>query len=167
MNIEIINGDITELKVDAIVNAANCSLLGGGGVDGAIHRKAGPVLLEECRKFKGCKTGDAVITKAYNLQCKFVIHTPGPVWHGGDNAEAELLESCYFNSLNLANKFKLKTLAFPSISTGVYGYPIKKATKIAIETVRNYKGEFPSKVIFVTFSLQDYDVYQEYNFDKK
>lgn len=160
MLIELYRGDITKLAVDAIVNAANCSLLGGGGVDGAIHRAAGPQLLEECRKFNGCKTGEAVITAGYNLPAKHVIHTPGPVWKGGDRNEPELLKSCYINSLKLAEENKLESIAFPSISTGVYGFPIDKASKIAVETVRNWNGNFPAKIIFVTFSASDYAVYQ-------
>lgn len=160
MKIELFQGDITKLEVDAIVNAANCSLLGGGGVDGAIHRAAGPQLLEECRKFGGCQTGEAVITAGCNLPAKHVIHTPGPVWNGGNRNEPELLKSCYTNCLKLAEENKLESIAFPSISTGIYGFPIEKASKIAVETVRNWSGEFPSKVIFVTFSSSDYAVYQ-------
>jgi len=162
MDIEILKCDITELNVDAIVNAANCSLLGGGGVDGAIHRKAGPGLLEECRKFGGCKTGEAVITKAYNLPCKYVIHTPGPVWHGGSKGEAELLQSCYVNSLRLAEENKIFTLAFPAISTGVYRYPIKDAVKIAMETVKKWGREFPEKVILTAFNDEIFDEYQRF-----
>lgn len=160
MKIELFQGDITKLEVDAIVNAANCSLLGGGGVDGAIHRAAGPKLLEECRKFNGCKTGEAVITAGYNLPAKHVIHTPGPVWKGGNRNEPQLLKSCYINSLKLAEENKLESIAFPSISTGVYGFPIEKASKIAVETVRDWGGAFPEKVLFVTFSSSDYAVYQ-------
>ena len=162
MDIEILKCDITELNVDAIVNAANCSLLGGGGVDGAIHRKAGPGLLEECKKFGGCKTGEAVITKAYNLPCKYVIHTPGPVWHGGSKGEAELLQSCYVNSLRLAEENKIFTLAFPAISTGVYRYPIKDAVKIAMETVKKWGREFPEKVILTAFNDAIFDEYQRF-----
>lgn len=162
MDIEILKCDITELNVDAIVNAANCSLLGGGGVDGAIHRKAGPGLLEECKKFGGCKTGEAVITKAYNLPCKYVIHTPGPVWHGGSKGEAELLQSCYVNSLRLAEENKISTLAFPAISTGVYRYPIKDAVKIAMETVKKWGREFPEKVILTAFNDEIFDEYQRF-----
>jgi len=162
MDIEILKCDITELNVDAIVNAANCSLLGGGGVDGAIHRKAGPGLLEECKKFGGCKTGEAVITKAYNLPCKYVIHTPGPVWHGGSKGEAELLQSCYVNSLRLAEENKISTLAFPAISTGVYRYPIKDAVKIAMETVKKWGREFPEKVILTAFNDEMFDEYQRF-----
>lgn len=159
MKIEVFQGDITRMAVDAIVNAANTSLLGGGGVDGAIHRAAGSELLAECRKFGGCRTGEAVITKAYKLPCRYVIHTPGPVWDGGGEKKAKLLESCYLNSLKLACDNELDVLAFPSISTGIYGYPIEDAAKIAVETVKNWAGKFPSKVIFVTFSDSDTQVY--------
>ena len=161
MEIEILRSDITELKVDAIVNAANCTLLGGGGVDGAIHRKAGPALLEECKKIAGCKTGEAVITKAYNLPCKYVIHTPGPVWYGGDKGEPELLQSCYSKCLRLADENKISTLAFPAISTGVYRYPIKDAATIAVETVKNWEGMYPQKVIFAAFNTDTVDIYNE------
>ena len=160
MKIEVLKGDITELKIDAIVNAANCSLLGGGGVDGAIHRRAGSGLLEECREFGGCKTGEAVITGAYNLPCKYVIHTPGPVWHGENKGEGELLKSCYINCLKLANENKILALAFPAISTGVYRYPLKDASKIAIETVKSWKEQYPQKVIFVVFSMEALDAYR-------
>ena len=161
MELEVLKGDITEPNVDAIVNAANCSLLGGGGVDGAIHRKAGPELLKECRKFGGCKTGEAVITKAYNLPCKYIIHTPGPVWHGGHKQEAELLQACYNNCLRLANENKISVLAFPAISTGVYRFPIKDAVKIAIETTQQWKENFPKKIIFVAFNSEIFDAYNK------
>lgn len=136
--IEIIQGDITKQTVDAIVNAANCSLLGGGGVDGAIHRAAGPELLSECRTLGGCKTGEAKITKGYKLPARFVIHTPGPVWHGGNNGEADKLRSCYRSCLVLASENGCKTVDFPSISTGVYHFPLEKASEIAIKTISEY-----------------------------
>ena len=141
--IEIIKGDITKQAVDAIVNAANCSLLGGGGVDGAIHRAAGPELLNECRTLNGCKTGEAKITGGYKLPAKFVIHTPGPVWNGGGHGEAEKLRSCYRNCLVLASENGCKTVDFPSISTGVYHFPLEKAADIAIKTIAEYLFEHP------------------------
>lgn len=141
--IEIIQGDITKQAVDAIVNAANCSLLGGGGVDGAIHRAAGPELLAECRTLNGCKTGEAKITKGYRLPARYVIHTPGPVWHGGNKGEAELLRSCYLNCLALASENGCKTVDFPSISTGVYHFPLEKASKIAIGAIAEYLSAHP------------------------
>ena len=141
--IEIIQGDITKQAVDAIVNAANTSLLGGGGVDGAIHRAAGPELLAECRTLHGCRTGEAKITKGYRLPAKFVIHTPGPVWHGGGHGEEALLASCYRSCLTLAVENGCKTVDFPSISTGVYHFPLEKASRIALSTIAAFLREHP------------------------
>ena len=160
MKINVIQGDITKLDCDAIVNAANCTLLGGGGVDGAIHRAAGPGLLEECRKFGGCQTGEAVITGAYDLPCRHVIHTPGPVWHGGKYNEAEKLTACYFNSLTRAAEKQCRTVAFPCISTGIYHFPAEQAAAIALKTVREWTGEFPEEVIFCCFSERDRKIYE-------
>ena len=155
-----IQGDITKLAVDAIVNAANTSLLGGGGVDGAIHRAAGPELLHECRSLHGCKTGDAKITKGYRLPAKHVIHTVGPVWNGGSKGEAELLASCYRHSLEIAVQHSLKSIAFPAISTGIYGYPIVEATAIAVRTARDFVKKHPLEVTFCCFSAKDLEIYQ-------
>ena len=159
--IDVIQGDITGLKVDAIVNAANQSLLGGGGVDGAIHRAAGPELLEECKTLGGCSTGDAKITSGYNLKASYVIHTVGPVWHGGQKGEDGLLANCYRNSLQLAVEHSVHSIAFPSISTGVYRFPIDRACKIALRVVINFieNSETPPRVIFCCFSDQDRDIY--------
>lgn len=161
--LEIIIGDITKQKADAIVNAANQTLLGGGGVDGAIHRAAGPELLRECRTLSGCHTGEAKITKGYNLPAKYVIHTVGPVWHGGDRREDELLARCYQNSLALAEKHGVKTIAFPSISTGAYGFPVERASIIALKEIRAFleKSRTVQKVVIVCFGQEVYDAYQE------
>lgn len=136
--LKVIQNDITTLRVDAVVNAANSTLLGGGGVDGAIHRAAGPQLLEECSKLGGCPTGQAKITQAYRLPAEFVIHTVGPVWSGGRNGEAELLASCYKESMTLATQYDITTIAFPAISCGIYGYPLEQAAKIAIRTLEDF-----------------------------
>lgn len=159
--VTVTKGDITGFDVDAIVNAANKSLLGGGGVDGAIHRAAGPELKEECRTLGGCETGQAKITKGYRLPARFVIHTVGPVWHGGGRGEEKLLADCYRNSLSLALEKGLKTVAFPSISTGAYGFPIERAAPIALKTVKDFLESNPGieKVIFVSFSDADLQVY--------
>ena len=158
-----LKADITSLEVDAIVNAANESLLGGGGVDGAIHNAAGPGLLEECRKLSGCDSGDAKITAGYRLPAKYVIHTVGPVWDGGDYGEPMLLKSCYEKSFNLMLQYKCKTIAFPSISTGVYGYPIEETASIAVATVTARLKDTPEieQVIFCCFSDYDLDIYNE------
>lgn len=164
MKLEAVLGDITKERVDAIVNAANTTLLGGGGVDGAIHRAAGPDLLEECRKIGGCPTGDARITKGYRLAAKYVIHAVGPVWSGGSRGEADLLRSCYVNSLELATTHGVRSIAFPSISTGAYRYPIEQAAKIAVETVRAElrKPTTIDLVRFVCFSERDLEVYSKH-----
>tara|TARA_B100000378_G_C17879960_1_gene355210 strand:- start:24 stop:536 length:513 start_codon:yes stop_codon:yes gene_type:complete len=167
MKTTLIKGDITKIKVDVVVNAANSSLLGGGGVDGAIHRAGGPMILDECRDIRNrqgkCKTGGAVITTAGNLPAKKVIHTVGPVYNGGNRLEKEkqLLAYCYINSLKLAEANELKTIAFPNISTGIYRFPKSVAADIAIESVSNYKSETIEEVIFVCFDDENYQLYKE------
>lgn len=162
--VEIYLGDITKLNVDAIVNAANTSLLGGGGVDGAIHRAAGPELKEYCKTLGGCKTGEAKITPGFRLPAKYVIHAVGPVWRGGDFREDDLLKNAYLNSLKLCKKYNIKTVAFPNISTGVYGYPLDRAAEIVWQTVRDWlsREPLPEKVIFAIFSEDNYHIYKEY-----
>ncbi|MDD4569222.1 MAG: O-acetyl-ADP-ribose deacetylase [Tepidanaerobacteraceae bacterium] len=162
--IEVILGDITKVNVDAIVNAANNSLLGGGGVDGAIHRAAGPELLAECRELNGCETGKAKITKGYKLPAKYIIHTVGPIWHGGNANEDDLLASCYRTSLKLAVDHKIKTIGFPSISTGVYRFPVKRAAKIAMVEISNIlkdNEDSIEKVFMVCFDKGTMDSYSE------
>lgn len=158
----VIRGDITKLEVDAIVNAANTSLLGGGGVDGAIHRAAGRELLDECRQLDGCATGSAKITRGYKLPAKFVIHTPGPVWSGGQRGEAEKLASCYRSAFQLAAENKVQTIAFPAISCGIYGFPIQAAAEIAVAETRRFLSthDLPQRVLFVAFSD---DIFESYS----
>ncbi|QBA23208.1 O-acetyl-ADP-ribose deacetylase [Chryseobacterium indologenes] len=166
MKIELIKGDITKIKADAIVNAANSSLLGGGGVDGAIHRAGGSKILEECRAIRNrqgkCNTGEAVVTTAGNLSAKYVIHTVGPVWNGHAEKESKLLANCYHNSLKLAESLGVKTIAFPNISTGVYRFPKELAGKIAVDAVRNFKSDIIEKVIFVCFDDENEIIYQKF-----
>ncbi|HYD22624.1 MAG TPA: O-acetyl-ADP-ribose deacetylase [Flavipsychrobacter sp.] len=162
--ISIQKGDITQVETDAIVNAANPSLLGGGGVDGAIHEAAGPELLEECKRLRGCPTGEAKITDAYGLPAKHVIHTPGPVWQDGKHNEISLLQSSYHNSLELAVKNGARTIAFPNISTGVYGFPKDKAAMIALFSVSQFCREYPGQldeVIFVCYDEENYNIYKD------
>ena len=161
MNIKVILGDITKLddRVEAIVNAANSSLLGGGGVDGAIHHAAGPLLLEECRKLNGCKPGDAKVTKAYNLKQKYIIHTVGPMYYF-DNNPKETLRSCYQRCLELGDNLGISVIAFPSISTGVYAYPLDEASEIAMSTLKAYKGKCIKEVILVAFDSRTYEAYK-------
>jgi O-acetyl-ADP-ribose deacetylase len=158
--IEIFEGDITKLQVDAIVNAAHTSVLGGGGVDGAIHRAAGPELLAECRLLGGCETGDAKATRGYRLPAAFVIHTVGPRWHGGHAGEDELLASCYRESLKLADQIQVKSLAFPAISTGIYGFPKQRAAEIAVTEIRRYTGGI-ERVVFVVFDVATAHIYRD------
>ena len=161
--LELLKGDITTQDIDAIVNAANNSLLGGGGVDGAIHNAAGPDLLIECESLNGCETGKSKITGGYRLKAKYIIHTVGPVWYGGYRDEPELLASCYQTSLALAKEKKIKTIAFPAISTGVYGFPRELAALIAVNETRRFlnKNSYPDKVIFVTFGDDSYEIYRK------
>jgi O-acetyl-ADP-ribose deacetylase (regulator of RNase III) len=162
-HINIIPGDITKIEVDAIVNAANNTLLGGGGVDGAIHKAAGPELLEECRKLNGCETGKAKITRGYKLPARYVIHTVGPIWRGGNNDEDRLLADCYRNSLRLAIENGIKTVAFPSISTGVYRFPVKRAAGIALREISKFFEENSGieKVFMVCFDQMTFEAYEE------
>ncbi len=166
---QAIQADITTLRVDAIVNAANRTLLGGGGVDGAIHRAAGPELLEACRSLRGCETGDAKITPGFRLPARFVIHTVGPVWHGGQSGEPEKLASCYRRCLELARENDIRSLAFPSISTGAYGYPVEAATRIAVQTVAAFLAAHADRpeVTFCCFSAGDLEIYRRMLSEKR
>jgi O-acetyl-ADP-ribose deacetylase (regulator of RNase III) len=164
MTVEVVTGDITKFKADAIVNAANSSLLGGGGVDGAIHRAGGPAILEACMQIRnkqgGCKTGEAVITTAGDLPAKYVIHTVGPVWNGGNSNEEVLLASAYSNSLKLAEENNVETIAFPNISTGIYRFPKEKAAEIAVRAVKGFPAQHVKSVIFVCFDTENYELYR-------
>lgn len=166
MKIKIIKGDITQVEIEAIVNAANTSLLGGGGVDGAIHKAGGKAILEECIAIRnrqgGCNVGEAVITTAGNMKANKVIHTVGPRWNGGNSNEAEKLKNCYINSLQLAEQNGLKSIAFPNISTGIYGYPKEQAARIALKAVKEYQSEIIEEVLFVCFDDENYLLYQAY-----
>ncbi|MEA4950413.1 MAG: O-acetyl-ADP-ribose deacetylase [Petrimonas sp.] len=159
MKIKLLKADITRLETDAIVNAANTTLLGGGGVDGAIHRAAGPELLDECKTLNGCKTGEAKITGGYRLPAKFVIHTVGPVWYGGTRNEENLLRNCYVHSLQLADEYRLKSVAFPNISTGVYRFPKEKAAEIAVGAVKSFPAKSVEEVTFVCFDDENFEIY--------
>jgi O-acetyl-ADP-ribose deacetylase (regulator of RNase III) len=162
MAIQLLQGDITRMRVDAIVNAANTHLRGGGGVDGAIHRVGGPAIMEACREIGYCPVGEAVITTAGNLPSKYVIHTVGPVWRGGNRGEAQKLANCYSNSLKLAEKYGLKTIAFPNISTGVYGYPKKAAAQIAVEVIKGEQERYPGGIVyFVCFDERNHEIYNK------
>ena len=167
MNIQLVKGDITKIEVDAIVNAANSRLAGGGGVDGAIHSAGGPSIMEACNEIRklsgGCPTGEAVITTAGKLKAKKVIHTVGPIWEGGDSNEPVLLRNAYINCLKLAEKYELVSIAFPNISTGIYGYPLEAAAEIAIDTVLRFRDQatWVKLVIFVCFDTQSYDIYKK------
>jgi len=162
--IELVKGDITEVEIDAIVNAANTSLLGGGGVDGAIHRKGGKQILDECVEIRnrqgGCNVGEAVITNAGNLKVKKVIHTVGPRWNGGKSGEGDKLRNCYVNSLKIAEENGLQSIAFPNISTGIYDYPKQEAAEIAIDAVKEYDGKLVERVVFVCFDVENYEIYK-------
>jgi Predicted phosphatase homologous to the C-terminal domain of histone macroH2A1 len=165
MILEVVTGDITKFQADAIVNAANSSLLGGGGVDGAIHRAGGPAILEECKQIRnrqgGCKTGEAVITTAGKLPARYVIHTVGPVWNGGNHNEEALLAAAYTNSLKLAEEYDIETIAFPNISTGIYGFPKEKAAVIAVQTVSSFQQKRIKKVTFVCFDYENFELYNK------
>jgi O-acetyl-ADP-ribose deacetylase (regulator of RNase III) len=161
--VELLKGDITALNVDAIVNAANCSLLGGGGVDGAVHKAAGPELLIECQELNGCQIGQSKITRGYNLKAGHIIHTVGPIWYGGYKDEPEMLASCYQSSLRLAKENKFKTIAFPGISTGIYGFPKDLAAVIAVNETKRFlsRNSYPEKVIFVAYTDEGYEIYKK------